>query len=147
MTLSKGAVKGAVDGLSSKAKARCRVPVDHQVFRKPRVLKIGADIGDLGNHLHPLEHARRPLIQERKILSLKRVLILRVALASTDANVLIGLQEQRGAGHAGGLAAKPGNHFVRRSGADTDRLELAKQLRGVAAAAAKTAAAGTREGV
>ena len=66
---------------------------------------------------------RRPLVQLVEIGILQSVLILRVAGAAADGDVLRGLQEQLHAWNMGELAAQPIDDLVGGSVALTERLE------------------------
>ena len=55
---------------------------------------------------------RRPDVQFGQIGILQCVLILRVALPAADAQILRGLQKERGAGNVRQLAANPGDDLI-----------------------------------
>ncbi len=75
------------------------ITVDHEVGFQPLVLLVAVDVGEQGLVLQRGRDLRRPFVELLQRGALQRVLILRVAGAAADANVLHGLQEQRRSGY------------------------------------------------
>ena len=96
---------------SRAAVSRSMVEVDLQAL----LLLVGIDVGDVrAVALQRLGQLRAPVVQVGQVVALQGVLVLRVALAAADADVLHRLQEQIGARHLGQLGAQAGDHLVGR---------------------------------
>ena len=91
--------------------AVCAV-VDQRGFQAV-VLLVAVHVGQPGQLLHLLQQNRAPLRQVLQVVALKRVLILRVALAAADAQILAGLQKYRRSGHRSQLGPQAVDHLVR----------------------------------
>src|SRR5439155_6833580 len=89
-----------------------------------------------------LEHMRRPVIELADVVALEGELILRVAGAAADAEVLHRLQEQRSARHPSRLATEAADDLVGGHLALVERLEGDEHAAGVGPAAALPAGEG-----
>ena len=103
LALAEGVVEDLVDGGGGDAEARGGVAIDDQGCGQALVLLVGGDVAQLGHGAHAREQLRRPGVQLVQVFVGERVLILRGAAAAADLDVLLGLQEERGAGNAGEL--------------------------------------------
>ena len=143
LALAESVVERAVDGLRGQTEARSGIAVDDHVRRKPGILLIRTDVGNLRQRARAGPELSAPTsASDAKILRLQRVLILRVALPAADANILRVLQEQRGARHARRLAAEAGDHLVRGGLAHSERLQLHEDTARIVAAESAAAGAG-----
>ncbi len=123
LPLAEGVVERVVDLARRDAEPRRRRAVDREIGLQPLLLLVGIDVGQLRHGLQRLGDARRPGVEIGERVGLQGELVLRVALAAADADVLHRLQEERGAGNLAELAAQPCDHRVRREPALALRLE------------------------
>ncbi len=112
LALAEGVVEGVVDLAGGDAEALGRLPVDGDLGLEPALLLIAVDIGQLRDMAQRLGQLRRPFMQIAQIVALQGVLVLRVALAPADPDVLDRLQEKLRARHRLQLAAQPGDDLV-----------------------------------
>ncbi len=91
-------VQSVVNHLRRDAQARRGIAIVNQRSLQSAVLLIGVDVGENAQLAHFGEQTRAPSHQIVNVVALNRVLILRVALAAADAQVLPRLQEDRRAG-------------------------------------------------
>ena len=94
------------------AQPRRGVAIDDHGGLQALVLLVGVDVAQFGQRAQLLQQKRGPVVQVAQVLALQRVLILRLALAAADAEVLRRLQEQGRAGHHRQFAAQPADHLV-----------------------------------
>jgi hypothetical protein len=113
LALAECVVERVVDLSDIDAKPRRRVAIDGDVGLEPLILLVGVDLGDLRDRLQFRENARRPREQLIGIVILERVLILGVAGASAETDILDRLQEERRSRDLGDIAAQPGDDAVR----------------------------------
>ena len=106
LALAEGVVERVVDVVHGEAQARGGIAVDDEVRFQAMVLLVGGSIAQLGHRLHLVEQLRRPFVQIVQVVILQRVLVLRVAGASADVDVLNRLQEQLDAGDTRQLGAQ-----------------------------------------
>ena len=114
LALAEGVVEGLVDGLGQDAESRRGVAVDHERGHQPAVLLVGGHVAQRAQLPQLGEHARREAIEVGQVIALERVLVLGIAHAAADAQVLHGLQEQRGAGGRARAAAQAVDDLVGR---------------------------------
>ena len=112
LALAESIVQRGIDHARRDAEARGGVAVDDERRLQPAVLLIGADVGDLGQTRERLPDWRLPSPQVFELVRLQRELVLRLALASADADVLHRLQEQVRAGLALELPAQPRDDLI-----------------------------------
>ena len=92
-------------GVMPKRAAVAAIVLNHGL--QAAVLLVAAHIGDDRNGLQLLDHLGGKPIEIVQIVALHGELILGVALPAADAQILRGLQIQRGAGHLGQLRPQP----------------------------------------
>ena len=107
LALTEGIVEDLIDGGGGDAEARCGVAIDDEGFGQSLILLIGGDVAQFRHGAHRAIEPRRPGVQLAEIFVGQRVLILRSAAAAADLNVLLRLEEKRGAGNAGEFSAQP----------------------------------------
>ena len=116
LALAECVVQRVVDLADGDAEPRGGVAIDHQIGFQPLVLLVAVDVGEHGGLLLQRgRDLRRPFVELLQRGSLQGVLILRVAGAAADADVLHGLQEQRGARHDRQRPPQPRDHAVDRN--------------------------------
>src|SRR5262249_27602983 len=76
------------------------------------VLLVAVDVRQQRERAHSVQDARRPVIEFADIVALQGELVLRTAHASSHTQLLEGLHEESGLGHAGELAAQPCENLV-----------------------------------
>ncbi len=91
LALTEGVVEGGVDGGSRDAEARCGVAVDDEVGGQALILLIRGGVAQFRHGTHASQQLRRPCVQLLQVLVRERVLVLRVAAAAADLDVLVGL--------------------------------------------------------
>ncbi len=99
--------------LRRNAQAAGGVAVDHQARLQAPVLQITVHVAKLRDGLQLLLHDGRPAKKVLQVVSLQRVLELRIAHAPADLHVLHGLQEERRARNASQLRPQPVGDLVR----------------------------------
>src|ERR1700734_2684604 len=112
LPLSEGIVKRIINVLRGDAQPAGGVAVDHQLGLQSAILLVGIHVAQFLQHAHFRQQSRRPAVELVQIFALQRVLILRIALATTDGQILSGLQIECGPRHDRQLAAKAVDHVV-----------------------------------
>ena len=112
LALTEGVVEDLVDGGCGDAEARGGVAIDDEGCRKPLILLVGGGVAQLGHGAHAGEQAGSPGVEFVQVFVRERVLILRVAATASDLDILLGLEEERGAGDAGKFSAQSIHDFV-----------------------------------
>ena len=112
LALSKSVIECVVDHLGRNAKTIGGIAVDHELRFETLDLLIAVNVAQLGKRFQLIQHPRRPGIQIGQIFAFQCVLILRIREAAADADVLIGLQEQRTSGHDRESPTKTLYHLV-----------------------------------
>ena len=113
LALAEGVVERVVDRGGIQLQPRGGVAVDGEIDLQAVLLLVGVDVGQCRHVLQRVGELRRPLVELRHVSRLQRVLILGVALAPADADVLHRLQEQPRAGDLVQLRPQAGDHLVR----------------------------------
>ena len=114
-SLTKIIVERAVDELHRNSQTGGGVAVDDEAGLRALVLRIGAQVGQDGNLAEGLPDARLPEAQFLDIVGLEGVLILGIARATANADVLLRLQKEVGTGFTRELRTQAGNHLVDRN--------------------------------
>ena len=91
LPLAKGVVQRVIDRLRSQAQAGSRIAVDDQAGFQCAVLQIAIHVLKLRDRSQLLFHHGRPGEQVLQVVTLQRVLELRVAATPADLNVLLRL--------------------------------------------------------
>ncbi len=100
------------------------------------VLLVGIDVGQFRQGAECLADLRFPGAQQVQVVGLQCVLVLGVAGAAANPDILHRLHEQVGAGNVAELAAQACNHLVCRELAFRQRLESDEHVAAIALAAA-----------
>ncbi len=114
LALAERVVEDLVDGGCGDAETRGGVAIDDEGCREPLVLLVSGGIAQLGHRAHAGQQARSPGVEFVQVFVRERVLILRVAATASDLDVLLGLEEERGAGDAGEFPAEAVDDLRRR---------------------------------
>ena len=123
LPLPEGVVQRGVDQLRRNAEPRGRLAIVLQQRLHAPVLLVAAEVGDQRHRPQFPEHGRRVPRQVGQVIAPHRELVLSVAHASTDANVLPGLQVQSRPGHPRQLWPQPGDDVIGRDPAFRQRLQ------------------------
>src|SRR5207302_4434774 len=122
------------DECLGEAEARDRIVVNRQTGLQALVLGVRVHVREQGYRVHRVADTGLPRAQLGSRIRLHRVLILRSARTSADADVLRGLQEQIRAGLVRELAAQARYDAVRRDLALGQRLQGNEHLAAIALA-------------
>ena len=108
--LAERVVQRVVDGRRSDAIARGQLPVDFDVDAQPLVVQIAGDVGDRLDLLHPRDQLGHVFLKVLLARPPQHELILVRRHRGVEREVLLGLQVQLDAGHAGDLLVQaPGD--------------------------------------
>src|ERR1700674_1609092 len=135
LPLAEGVAQRVVNVHHSNTETGGGVSIDDDGAFEAVHLLVRIDVAELRNFSQALLKNRRPMREIGEIISLERVLILSPAKTATDAEVLNGLQVQSSAGNSGSLGADPRDDLIDAELALAERLELAENAGGAAAAA------------
>ena len=106
LALAEGVVERRRDAARRHAEPGRGVAVDGEVDLQAALLLVGIDVGDDRRvRLQRLDQLRPPGVEVGQRIGLQGELVLGVALAAADPDVLHRLQEEHGARHLGELAA------------------------------------------
>src|SRR5579863_4449294 len=95
LALAEGVVKRVVDLADGNPQLGCRVAVDDKIGLQSLVLLVAVDVRKARVALQGRRDLRRPFIEILEGGPLQGKLILRIARASADADILHRLQKQR----------------------------------------------------
>ena len=112
LALAERVVERVVDLADGNSQSRGGVAIDHQIGFEPLVLLVAVDVGEGVFALQRRRDLRRPFVELLQGGSLQGVLVLRVARAAADADVLHRLQEQGGARNHRHLPPQPRDDAV-----------------------------------
>ncbi len=96
--LAEGGIEAGVERRGGLAELGGGDAVEFDVLVEAAILLVGVDVLQSRELLHPGEQPRSPGLQEGGAVGLDGVLIERIAAAAADAEVLCGLEEDRGDG-------------------------------------------------
>src|SRR5215471_19781537 len=112
LTLAKGIIERIVDRRRADAETCGGGAVNDQRRFEAAVLLVAVDVSQQPERAHGAQDTRRPLIQLADVVALQGELVLRASHASSHAQLLEGLHEESGLGHAGEFAAHPFANLV-----------------------------------
>src|SRR6516165_2313222 len=136
LALSERVIKRVVDLADRDAQSGGRIAVDHDIGFGSFVLLVAVDVGQVGVALQGGGDLRRPFVELLEGRTLKRKLILCLAGAAADADVLYRLQKQGRSRNDGHFAPQPRNHAVRRNLAFAERFQRNEYKTGIGLPAA-----------
>ena len=110
LALAKGVVEDAIDGLGGDPQAAGGIAVDDQTGLQPAILQVAIHIAQLRKGAQLLQNDGRPGVEVLEVVSLQRILELRVAGAAADLQILNRLQITGSAGHGRQLGPQPVDH-------------------------------------
>ena len=137
LALAERVIERGVNRAHGEAHARGGITVDHQRGLQATVLLVGVDVHQFRQGHHGAANARVPDAQVFQVVTLQRVLVLRVGLAPANAYVLHRNHEEVGARLLGQLGAQPRHHLIGRSVALGQWLERHEHLGRIALRAAR----------
>ena len=106
LALAEEIVQRIVDQLGRDAEARGGVAIVDHLGLKSAILLVAVDIDDERDRFQLLEHLGREGNEVLEVIAAHGELIERSAIPAADAQVLGGLQKERGAGNSGELGAQ-----------------------------------------
>ncbi len=124
-------VEGVVDELRRHPEAPDHVAIELEQQPWRGGLEVAGHVLQLRQRRKLFQDDGSPLEQLRDIGVLQRVLVLRLAHARPDLDVLAGLPEQRNRGDLGGRAAQPADDLGSTRVAQRQRLEIDHQAPGI----------------
>ena len=130
LALSKRVVESIVQSRGIDSHAAGGIAIDDQLGLQSFILLVRVLVAQFRQASQFVQQTWRPVIQVVEICTLQSVLVLRIAEAPANGEILGGLQDQRRARHDGQLAAKTIDHIV---GGD-QRAALPEMLRPAGAA-------------
>ena len=136
LPLAEGVAQGVVNVQHIDAQTAGGVAIDSDGAFKPVHLLVRIDVAQLGDFSQAPLNNGSPMSEIVKIVGLQGVLILSGASATTNAEVLNGLQIQSGAGDSTRLGADPCDNLVCAQLPLVQRLELSEHAGCAATAAA-----------
>ncbi len=99
-SLAEGIVEGVIDLVHGQAETRGGIAVDHDIGLEALLLLVGVQIGEGLVLLQGGQQLWCPFINLRRVVAENRILILRVAGAAADADILHRHKKQFSARHA-----------------------------------------------
>ncbi len=128
LALPEGVVQHVINGLHRNAHARGGGAVDLKRGLGGGALLVRCRVLQLRQGFQLVQQHASPVVQFRGVGVLQGVLVLGLAGAATDLDILVGLHIHLDPGHGVQLCLQTGNHLTRRGRAFGERLEVDHHL-------------------
>src|SRR5260370_35874095 len=136
LALPEGSAERVVNVLNGDAEAGGGVAVDDDGTLQAVELLVAVYVAELGDRAHAFLKNGSPVREVREVIGLESVLVLSATETAADAEILDGLQVQRGAGNLRRFRTNASDDLIDAELAFAERLELAEHTSGAAAATA-----------